>query len=509
MRRRVDVDADDRRARGLSAGETRMSGAPDDPLAALRERAARADASAHDWLALGRALLSAAPRDATRWQAALDALLTAYRLDPALDSPHLLTAIAQLGFNLRAWPLVDDATSRLLADDPRDANALVWRAAACDARGESDAAERLLRDAVTIVPDNTVVMHKLALCVKEQARFDEARVWFDRARALDDANPYLRVDASELALRAGDFAGGWADYEARLALPDDVPPARAALAAVSAYWRGEPLGGRTLVVCAEQGQGDCLWAARFLPLLAARVRDEGGRLILGYDGPLRGLLARVLPPDVTLETGMLTRPDFHCGLMSLPLRLGIDDPGAWGGAYLRAESDAVARWRAWVDARAAGRRRVGIVWNGNPRHVRDARRSMPPAQVEPLLTVPGIACFALSPGQGDTIAAWRARGLAIEDPTPTFAADFDDVAALAMNLDRVVTIDSGPAHLAGALGVPTCLMIDRVSAWFWQEANGRAPWYDAIRLYRQPAVGDWAPVVAAVRAELVELAASR
>ncbi|WDD94425.1 ADP-heptose--LPS heptosyltransferase [Burkholderia sp. FERM BP-3421] len=479
-----------------------MPGAPDDPLAALRARTACADAGAQDWLALGRALLST-PGD--RWQAALDALLAAYRLDPALDSPHLLTAIAQLGFKLRAWPLVDDATSRLLADDPRDGNALVWRAASCEARGDLDAAERLLREAAANVPDNTVVMHKLALCVKEQARFDEAHAWFARARALDGANPYLRFDHAELALRAGDFARGWCDYEARLALPGEAPPARAALAAVSAYWRGEPLAGRTLVVFAEQGHGDCLWAARFLPRLAERVRGEGGRLIVGYDGPLRGLLSRALPVEVVLETAMLTRPDFHCGLMSLPLRLGIDDPSAWGRPYLRAEAGAVAGWRAWVDARAAGRRRVGIVWNGDPRHVRDARRSIPAEQFATLLTVPGIAYFALSPGRGDTLAAWRAHGIAIEDPMQGFAADFDAVAALAMNLDLVVTVDSGPAHLAGALGVPTCLMIDRVSAWFWQDAREAAPWYDAIRLYRQERVGAWAPVLAQVRERLVNL----
>ncbi|WP_323120904.1 glycosyltransferase family 9 protein [Burkholderia alba] len=476
------------------------------PLDVLRERTARPDATAADWLAFGRAMLATASPDDLR--PALDALIAAYRLDPSLDSPHLLSAIAQTAFNLRAWPLVDDASSRLLADEPRDANALMWRAAALDARGASDAAERVLREAIAIVPDNPVLLHKLALCVKEQARFGEAKALLGGVLALGEANPYARFDLAELALREGDYARGWPHYEARLDLPANASPARAALAAVSADWRGESLTGKTLLVLGEQGHGDCLWAVRFLPGLAGRAAAEGGRLIVGYDGPLRGLIERALPDGVTLETGLVTPPDFHCGLMSVPMRLGVDGPGGWGRAYLRADPAAVAGWRDWIEAHAKGRRKVGLVWNGNPNHLRDARRSIPPGEFGALLTVPGIAYFALSPGRGAVVDAWRAQGIAIDDPTPQFAADFDDVAALAQQLDLVVTIDSGPAHLAGALGVPTCLMIDRVSAWFWCAGEGRAPWYDSIELYRQPRVGEWAPVIAKVRARLESLAAS-
>jgi hypothetical protein len=288
--------------------------------------------------------------------------------------------------------------------------------------------------------------------------------------------------------------------------------ARHALAAISAYWQGESLAGKTLVVYGEQGNGDCLWAVRFLPLLAERARCEGGRVVFGHDGPLRHLFERTLPAGLPLETSLDTRPDFHCGLMSLPLRLGIVDAAGWGAPYLSADPAHVRTWRERVDAQLAATRgnlKVGVVWNGNPEHIRDMRRSVPVERLEPLLNVADVSYFALSPGRGETAAQWRARGLDVIDMTGHFQSGFDDVAALLANLDLVVTIDSGPAHLAGALGVPTCLMIDHVSAWFWGDASPHTAWYDSIELVRQPRVGDWAPVVAKVRERIEAMTRER
>jgi hypothetical protein len=216
-----------------------------------------------------------------------------------------------------------------------------------------------------------------------------------------------------------------------------------------------------------------------------------------------------LPAGVTIETSVDTHPDFHCGLMSLPLRLGIDDPTGWGRAYLRAEPARVQAWRECA-GRAAPRaqRKVGLVWNGNPAHIRDARRSVPADQLTQLLNVPGITYFALSPGRSATVEQWRAQHLDVVDPTAHFEAGFDDVAALLANLDLLVTIDSGTAHLAGALGVPTCLMLDHVSAWFWGSETERTPWYDSVELFCQPTAGDWTPVLTRVRVRLEALTAS-
>ncbi len=478
----------------------------DSQLADLRAHAAAPHAGAADCLAFGQALLERAGRDKALRREALAALVRAYQLDPSCE-PTLLHTIAQTGFIVRDWSLVDSATALLLAENAEDANALIWRAAAVQQRDDFEAAEQLLREAVRVVPRNPVALHKLALCIKEQARFAEAEALLKQVLALSPNNAHALFDLSELEIRTGRFAEGWAHYESRVAFGDDLNNAQHALAAISAHWQGESLEGKTLIVYGEQGNGDCLWAVRFLPLLAERARREGGRVIFGHDGPLRHLFERMLPADLPLETSLETRPDFHCGLMSLPLRLGIFDATGWGAPYLSAEPARVQAWRERVQAHTAGKpgnRNVGLVWNGNPDHIRDRRRSVPVEQLEPLLSVPGVTWFALSPGRSETVVQWRAKGLDVVDLTHHFQSGFDDVAALLANLDLVVTIDSGPAHLAGALGVPTCLMIDHVSAWFWGDESRATAWYDAIELFRQPEIGAWAPVLAKVR-ERIEM----
>ncbi len=474
---------------------------PASQFAGLRARAAGTHAGTADFLALGQALLQQAGRNQTLRREALAALVRAYQIDPSCDST-LLHTIAQTAFIVRDWPVVDSATSFLLARDVGDVDALVWRAAAVQQRDDFDTAERLLNEAARVAPGNPVVLHKLALCIKEQARFGEAEALLRRVLELSSNNMHALFDLSELEIRTGRYAEGWAHYESRVAFNDDLNNAQRALAEISAHWRGESLAGKTLVVYGEQGNGDCLWAVRFLPLLAERARREGGRVIFGHDGPLRHLFERMLPADLPLESSLETRPDFHCGLMSLPLRLGVFDASGWGRPYLSAEPARVEAWRERVNAHCVGKpgnRKVGLVWNGNPEHIRDMRRSVPVEQLEPLLNVQGVTFFALSPGRGETVARWRLNDADVVDLTHHFQSGFDDVAALLVNLDLVVTIDSGPAHLAGALGVPTCLMIDHVSAWFWGDESRSTEWYDSVELIRQPRVGEWGSVVARAR----------
>ncbi|MBN3762663.1 tetratricopeptide repeat protein [Burkholderia sp. Ac-20365] len=478
-----------------------------DPLAPLRARTALPDAVATDWFALGNALLQGANGDKARLREALDALVRAYRLDANCNA-RLLHDIAQTAFILRDWALVESSTELLLARDANDANALVWRAAAAQDRDDFAEAQRLLHEAARAAPGNHVVLHKLALCSKEQGRVGEAEALLRRVLELAPNNAHALFDLSELEVRSGRYAQGWLDYEARIAFAHDSNAARAALSALSPNWRGESLAGKTLIVYGEQGNGDCLWSVRFLSLLAERAQHEGGRVIFGYAGPMQHLFERMLPDGVTIETSLDTKPDYHCGLMSLPLRVGINDPSVWGRPYLSADPTLAAAWRDRVEAvTVAGNKKVGLVWNGNPDHIRDRRRSIPAGEIAQILDVPGVSFFAISPGREQTVGQWRGQGMDIADLTPQFTGGFDDVAALLVNLDALVTIDSGPAHLAGALGVPTWLMLDHVSAWFWGDETERTPWYQTVELFRQPSVGAWPPVLERVRARLEALAA--
>ncbi|MGE8474670.1 MAG: tetratricopeptide repeat protein, partial [Paraburkholderia hospita] len=290
-----------------------------DPLTPLRARTALPDAVATDWFALGNALLQRANGDKALLREAVDALMRAHRLDANCDA-RLLHGIAQTAFILRDWALIESSTALLLARDANDANALVWRAAAVQERDDFTEAQRLLQEAARAAPGNHVVLHKLALCIKEQGRFGEAEALLRRVLELTPDNAHALFDLSELEVRAGRYAQGWLDYEARIAFAHDSNAARAALAAICPNWRGESLAGKTLVVYGEQGNGDCLWSVRFLPLLAERAQREGGRVIFGYAGPMQHLFERMLPDGIKIETSLDTKPDYHCGLMSLPLR---------------------------------------------------------------------------------------------------------------------------------------------------------------------------------------------
>jgi len=412
--------------------------------------------------------------------------------------------MARVAFDARDWPAVEQATTHLLARNPADAQAMIWRSVALQAHDDFVEGERLLREAARLVPQHPIILNWLALCMKEQARFTEAEALLREALRIAPQNAYARFNLSDLELRANDYVQGWTDYEARFQLNLELNGADAALASVGAPWRGESLAGRTLLVYGEQGNGDCLWAFRFLHSLATRAQREGGRVILGYAGPMQSLFVRALPPGVSIETRLETRPDFHCGLMSLPLRLGVFE--TTGARYLHADAGRVATWRARVTGHTQGHERpVGIVWNGHTKHARDARRSLPDALLGELLDVPGATFFVLSPGRGEAVRTWQARGAHLVDLTPQFDMDsgFDDVAALMSCVDRVVTIDSGPAHIAGALGVPTSLLLDHVSSWCWGDETARTRWYDSLELHRQREVSDWSPVLASVRARLM------
>jgi ADP-heptose:LPS heptosyltransferase len=166
----------------------------------------------------------------------------------------------------------------------------------------------------------------------------------------------------------------------------------------------------------------------------------------------------------------------------------------------------VEQWRSRVrhfnaDGRAV---QIGLVWSGSPTHRRDAKRSIPLAELAPVLALPDVVFHPLTPGRTQDVAALIAQGCRVCDLTDQYAAGFDDVAAHVTALDALLTIDSAPLHLGGALGLPVLAMLDHVSHWCWGNAETQ-PWYDSVELYRQPQPGAWAPVVERVVARLAAL----
>jgi hypothetical protein len=370
-------------------------------------------------------------------------------------------------------------------------------------------AEATMRAVDAVAPGNAEVLAAIGMYLGEQARYAESETALRAALAVDPSAVQASVDLADLELRRGAWTQAWPRFLTRLEREDrDAHNVITVMARLCPRWQGESLAGRTLVVHSEQGSGDDIQMLRFVPQLAARVHDEGGRLVLAVRRALQPLVARFYDACVSIEDGPLGKPDYGLPMMSLPLMLDLQPDQVRGAPYLRADPRKVAAWRARVGACAPGaKRRVGLVWSGSPTHRRDAKRSIPLDALAPLLALPDVAFYPLTPGRHADVAAFAAQGYRVYDLTGSYEAGFDDVAAQLGALDALVTIDSAPLHLGGALGHTVFAMLDHVSHWAWGNEEAQ-PWYDSVELFRQPQPARWAPVVERVAERLQKMVAS-
>ncbi|RQR59520.1 hypothetical protein DIE19_17350 [Burkholderia sp. Bp9126] len=400
--------------------------------------------------------------------------------------------------------------------DPRDVqawiNLVTVRLAAQDLTGALACAERL----AAIAPDNALAMNNAALTMKEAQRWDDAERYAARACELAPGDASYRFNLAIIHLVRGDYAAGWREHEARW---DGSGELRGRLPALPGpRWRGEPLAGKTLLVWGEQGMGDVLQFSRFVVPLAERVHREGGRLAWNTFPQMGALMQRSLGAHADLfgaggGVDALPRFDYEVPLISLPLMLGTGDATlASTVPYLRADAHARDGWRARlageIDGETAGGRRlkVGLVWTGSAGHQRNPfRRVGIERYVEAFRGIDGIAFYSLQPGAQADVAAARAAGLPIADHTAELAS-FDDTAAFIGALDLVITVCTSVAHLAGALGARTWVLLDVNPHWPWRLERRDSPWYPSTTLYRQPAFGEWGAVMEDVARDLQRLA---
>lgn len=330
------------------------------------------------------------------------------------------------------------------------------------------------------------------------ARPAEAAADFDRALAERPQDAGLHWNLGFACLMAGDYARGWAEFDWRRHDDRAEPPWRRLN---QPTWRGEPLNGRTILVYAEQGLGDTLQFLRYVPLVAVR----GGRVVLEVQRPLLQLMPGVEGAAQVIARGDPLPPfDLECPLMSLPRAFAtVVDSVPADVPYLRPDLLRVARWRDRLGPQDA--MRVGLVWAGNPRFPGDEERSPKLAGLRGLLDVSGCRFYGLQmgPGRADLADAVMPDGFTDLGPE---IADFADTAAIMANLDLLVSSCTGPAHLAGALGVPLWLALPFSPDWRWLTGRDDSPWYPTARLFRQPAPGDWSSVAGRMAAELAALA---
>ena len=351
--------------------------------------------------------------------------------------------------------------------------------------------------ALKLQPGSAEIFYNKGIALHQLHRHNEAIGAYERAVALDPGHALAAYDLSYLLLVTGHLEAGFAAREARWKLPafsQNYPKLS------QAKWLGEaPIDGKTLLICADEGLGDTIQFARYVPLLAAR----GARVILVVHEALRALLSRAPGVSECLSVSAETPPfDLHCPLMSLPLalRTTIETiPPALCLPPLPAE-----RLDAWRDRLGPRNRlRVGLVWSGNPKYGNDFHRSMPLRMLAPLLDLDAtFASLQKDPRPDD--AAFLREHLDVIDLT-TDLTDFVETAALVSCLDLVISVDTAVAHLAGTLGRPTWILLPYINDWRWLVDRDDSPWYSTARLFRQGAGRDYATVVARVREELATM----
>ncbi|KWF83505.1 hypothetical protein WL93_21920 [Burkholderia diffusa] len=258
-------------------------------------------------------------------------------------------------------------------------------------------------------------------------------------------------------------------------------------------WCGQDLGGATILVTGEQGYGDQIQFARF----ALRLKALGAeKVILGTNGPLKRLLQTLPGIDTVIALGDTGPPfDWHVPVCSLPFELGIAHSAELAAAPYLHVPDALRRyWRGRLDhalsnERCGKRPRIGLCWAGKSTHAEDAKRSIPFEQLRPLMDrfATEVDWIRLQPGMDE-----ETRGLCCIDREIN---DFLDLAALLVNCDLLITVDSAPVHLAGALGVPAWLMNRHFGDWRWPRLETRNAWYESVEVFHQAAEGCWSDVM--------------
>jgi len=422
-----------------------------------------------------------------RWDEAEAALRRA--LAAVRDFPEALNSLGTALAARRASAEAEECYRSALALDPNYAEVHNNLGTLLEAEGRFAEAEQALGEALRLRPDYAEAASNLGNVLVALGRLDEAERAYLLALRLRPGEAESEYNLGVALLSAGRLREGWAGYERRW---DRRGAARRDFAAP--LWDGEELGERTLLVHAEQGLGDTIQFCRFLPLLRAR------HIIFEAPKPLARLFAgQRLATRVVASGDPLPPFDVHCPLMSLPHRLVTTletIPAAI--PYLAADPGLVASWAARL-ALLPGVK-VGLVWAGNPDFAADARRSIDPALLSPLLDLPGANFVSLQV---------RARS-----PAPTLAdwtgeiEDFADTAALVAALDLVIGVDTASVHLAGALGKPVWLLNRFDSCWRWLRDRPDSPWYPTLRQFRQASPGDWAGVIGAVRSALAAVLAA-
>jgi tetratricopeptide (TPR) repeat protein len=349
------------------------------------------------------------------------------------------------------------------------------------------------------IPNHVGALNNRGLALQAINRHRDAVASFDRAIALQKDYADAHFNTALALLTLGDFRRGFEEYEFRWQRTG-MPATRRGSGRPS--WRGDyPLQGRTILLQAEQGLGDTIQFARYVPLLA----KAGAKVVLEVQPELKALLTPIEGAATVVGRGEpLPAFDLHCALGSLPLACKTEPATIPAGIpYLTASAERIETWRASLPSDGL---RVVIAWSGSPKHVNDRNRSIPFAQLGALWETPGVRFISVQRDLRGDDAELLAREPRVMQVGPELT-DFSDTAAVVALADLVISVDTSVAHLAGALGKPVWILLPHSPDWRWGLEGNKSRWYPTARMFRQAAPGQWDGVIADVAAELQKRAA--
>lgn len=394
-------------------------------------------------------------------QGKLDLAVASYRraleLDPAL--PQANQNLAAITRELPAAERAVEGFLRLLRENPKDAEAHT----------------------------------NLGNVYRELGRHREAIASFANAVACDPELAEAHFARSFELLLCGDYREGWEEFEWRWKVKALNAPMRGFR---QPLWDGGDLPGRTVLLHAEQGFGDTLQFVRYAPLVARRC----GSVLLECQPELVRLLANTAGLSGVYAAGEPLPPfDAHLPMMSLPRVFGTTlESIPWDKPYIQGTAAGAEPWRSLVASRGAN---IGLRWAGRPQQGDDRKRSITLGMLAPLKHAPGASFYSLQKDDAAAQAASPPDGMRLVD-LGKHLGDFTDTAAVIRQLDLVITVDTSVAHLAGAMGVPTWVLVSFAADWRYHLEREDNPWYPSMRLFRQKADGDWPGVIERVAAAL-------
>jgi len=377
---------------------------------------------------------------------------------------------------------------KALKISPTLAQGHLWRSNAFILLGQPEKALVAAETARTLAPEDASVHRGYGFALGHLNRLEEAIVSYDYTLKLQPDDREASWNRALALLLLGRFDDGWLAYEYRH-FRNKTPAARNYPKPL--WWGKQPLKDQRLYIYWEQGLGDTINFARYALLAAA----AGAKVAFSVQDPLRRLF-KGFEPAVTVigQNEAPTEFELHAPLLTLPLAFGtrLETIPALENGYLTASPEDVARWDQRLPK---GRRRIGLVWSGSQAHANDANRSLALAKISPLFQ-PGDVWVSLQKEVRDRDLAALA-GSGILDVSAELG-DFADTAALISALDLVISVDTSVAHLAGALGKPTWVMLPFAPDFRWLLDREDSPWYPKMRLFRQSRAGDWDGVVARI-----------